>query len=210
MRLANRIVKGIEKFFPNLRVFYWDFGNLTTLTADDLKPFPELQALHVQYNKLVSLDGDLFKYTPKLRWIDFDKNLLENVGIGLLDGLNNLTSAWFINNPCIDMEAETPAAIQELKLKLQNQCPPLEISTTTSSTSTSLASTTTISATTESGQCSIECVELIENLQEENKRQDDKISAQADMMLRQNEKIAAQGDAIQELKKQMRELWARP
>lgn len=36
------------------------------------------------------------------------------------------------------------------------------------------------------------------------------IKRQNDRFTRQDEKIAAQGDAIKEIEKQMREMWARP
>lgn len=195
----NRIPKGIEKIFPNLLVFAWEAGNLTTLTADDLEAFPELQFLYVDINKLVSLNDDLFKHTPKLRYIEFSTNLLERVGLGLLDRLSNLTHASFNDNSCINFNGTSPAAIQELKFKLQNQCSPLATLKTTSSTSPSLAKTTTITTSTESEHYSIECIELIETLVGEIKTQGEKIA-------RQDKKIAAQSDTIKELERQIREL----
>lgn len=116
----DRISKGIEKFLPNLLGFLWYDGNLATLTADDLMPFPELQMFGIYGNKLVSLDADVFKHTPKLELLYVTFNLLEHVGFGLLDGLNYLSHAYFQGNPCITFGAETPEAIQELKIKLQN------------------------------------------------------------------------------------------
>lgn len=191
----NRIPKGIEEFFPNLIIFGWTLGDLTTLTADDLKPFPELQLFYAQGNKLVSLDGDLFKYTPKLILISFGSNLLEHVGLGLLDGLNKLTLAYFSGNPCINVKARTPGAIQELKLKLQNQCPPLSTSpTTTLSISTSLAK---------------KCPELIETLEKEIKRQSDENRRYREENARQGEMITVQSNAIRALEKQIKELKAR-
>lgn len=138
----NRIPKGLGNFFPNLILFLWNYGSLTTLAADDLKPFPELQVFYAKNNKLVSIDGDLFMHSPNLILVDLQSNLLDHVGFGLLDGLNNLTSANFENNSCISVNAETPATIQELKLQLQNQCPALATTTTSSSHSISLAPTT--------------------------------------------------------------------
>lgn len=153
----NRIPKGIEKFFPNLIAFVWYDGNLTTLIADDLKPFPKLQLFSALINKLVSVDGYLFKHTPTLKVIYLNVNLLENVGFGLLDGLNNLTNAYFQNNSCIHWIANSPATIQELNLKLRNQCPPLASMTTSPTTSsTSLAPSTTLASTTTIGT-STEC-----------------------------------------------------
>lgn len=191
-----RLPKGFEKIFVNMIVYAWGYGALTTLTADDLKPYPQLQRLDAYDNKLTSLDGDLFKYTPKLVYLHFRGNPLLHVGIGLLDGLHSLKRAYFELNDCINMGAETPTQIRQLKLKLWNQCPPLKI---------------------ESGECSIKCMERIETLEEENKRQSEEIvkhreenARQADEISKQSDKIAANSDAIQELEKQMRELSTRP
>lgn len=138
----NRIPKGIEFFLPNLVFFAWVQGNLTSLKADDLEPFPNMQRLDVTSNKLASLDGDLFKHTLKLRDVYFNENLLEHIGFGLLDGLDSLNSVEFKQNPCIDTYAKMSAAIEQLKLKLPNQCPPL-IAKTKIITSPMSRSTTT-------------------------------------------------------------------
>lgn len=209
----KRILKGMDKFFPKLIALAWQGGSLTTLTAEDLEQFPNLQQFNAYNNKLVSLDGGLFKHTPKLRRINFRSNLLEHVGIGLLDNLTHLTVSDFENNPCIDIDAYTQKAIQELKLILQNQCPPLETtttSTTTSSTSTTFIPTIEISTSSDSRQCSIECVELIETLKKEVKIQSEKNEKTSEEIARQDVKITAQADSIKELEKQMREIRARP
>lgn len=205
------IPKGLERFFPALLAFGWERGRLSATAAEDLEPFPALQVFDVFYNSLTSLDGDLFRHTPNLGLVTFSLNLLEEVGIGLLDGLHNLTMAAFDGNPCIDMFAETPEAIQELKRRLEYQCSPL---TTTTST------TTDISTTIESEQCPMGCVDLIDNLDRENARQDEKIVRQSEEIViinyinevqsneilrlsaentEQNRQIAAQAGEISEL-----------
>lgn len=142
----TRIPEGIGNYFPNLLGFQWVNANFPTLIADDLKLFPHLQVLAFFHNKIVSLDSDLFKYTPKLRFFNFGSNLLENVGCKILDGLNDLTNAYFDGNPGvpgINVRATTPEAIQELRLNLQSQC-----ATTSSSTSTTLTPITSTTLTT--------------------------------------------------------------
>lgn len=148
----DRIPRGLNQFFPNLLVFVWQFGNLTTLEADDLEPFPVLREIWLPNNKLFALDGDLFKHTPQLGFIYFDYNRITHVGFGLLDGLNSLIYAYFQGNPCINAFADDSEQIPELKLKLQNQCQPLETTTaptTTLSFSTTLVPTTEISTASE-------------------------------------------------------------
>lgn len=116
------IPRGIEDFFPFLMVFAWSTGHLTTLTADDLKPFSFLLELSFFNNKIISLDGDLFTRSTYVEFLNFGKNQIKDVGYGFLDGLNMLTYASFKDNDCIDMAALEPAAITELRMKLQNQC----------------------------------------------------------------------------------------
>lgn len=160
----NRIPKEINKFFPNLIALAWTFGNLTALTAEDLEPFPELQVLYAGGNKLVSLEGDLFKHTPKLEFIYFELSWIAHVGFGLLDSLSNLKYAHFGNNRCIDAFAEHSAQIQELKIKLQNQCPPLDAATFSTATSRNLSTNvlTTSISTTSSLAATSEIVSTIE------------------------------------------------
>lgn len=64
----------------------------------------------------------------------FNEKNLEHVSFGMLDSLNNLKKACFEEKPWINFNAGTPAEVKELKLKLQNQCPSLTTTTTTSST----------------------------------------------------------------------------
>lgn len=147
----SRIPKGIEKFFPKIASFNCHNGSLTSVTSEDIRVFPQLQLLSIHYNKLTSLDGDFFKYNPMISWIYFKSNQLRNIGYGLLDGLSNLTSANFGLNPCITFQATTPTEIQELKIKLRDQCPALM--------------TTTVSSPTSSSDCADE----LKQLREENR-----------------------------------------
>lgn len=149
--------KGIEKFFPNILAIEWYAGNLVSITAEDLKPFPELKALGLANNWITSLDGDLFKYTPSLRYISFYNNQVTTVGLGLLSGLRDLTSAYFVNNRCIDAIARTSTEVKDVVQKLEAQCAPL---TTPAPPTTPVPIKTTtgspITPTTEH-YCSIRC-----------------------------------------------------
>lgn len=118
----NRFLLGIDKFFTNLHGFGWIYGKLETISSNDLKAFPDLEMVSFGYNQLTSLDGNLFEHTPNITWAEFHGNQLENVGFGLFDKLNNFTTAYFKPNSCINVNANTPSAIQELKVLLQNQC----------------------------------------------------------------------------------------
>lgn len=180
----QRIPARIEMFLPNLKVLLWDYGNLTSITSDELRPFPELKLLSLFKNKIVSLDSDLFQYTPKLFEIDFAWNLLANVEFDLLANLNELTYAYFYNNPCIDVIAQGPEAILELKKKLMMQCPPLA----TTITSTTMSPTTL-------GFCDVRCT-----MNEEV----DKLKETLDEQSKKNE------ERFLELEKQMRKIHGQP
>lgn len=192
MRRRTLLPQGFETFFPDLVAFDWSsWGNLTSITKNDLMPFPNLQYLNLARNALSSLDGDLFAGTPMLRYIDLSNNLLQNVGYGLLDNLNRLTSAYFDGNPCIKLEKymASAAGIQALRVDLRDLCPPLGLPSTnpppsstiidTTPTKSSTHSTTTpatLSTTIGYGHCSIGCVELIETLRKEVSSQKGEIS----------------------------------
>lgn len=115
----------IEQFFPNLVAISWFNGNLTTITADDLKPFPKLIRIYLSFNMIETLDGDLFQYTPKMQRIHLNGNLIDNVGVDLLTELTELARIDLRMNPCININADTPDTIEDLKQQLLVACPPL-------------------------------------------------------------------------------------
>lgn len=101
-------------------------SQFTTISAGDIAPWPNLAVLIVNDNAIAQLDGDLFQQSPRLAFIDFQGNLIENVGANLLSNLNELTFVSFINNPCINEFATTPYQIESLRVQLLTQCPPLD------------------------------------------------------------------------------------
>lgn len=88
------------------------------------------------------------------------------------------------------------SAVEELFSYFICNCPLVATTTETSTT------------TTQSAQCSIACVELIEALKEENGKQNKEIARQAEEIARQSElnwkqqdEIVHQGNAIKELER---------
>lgn len=124
-RTCNRIPQNIEKHFPNLLGIAWDHGNLTSISAEDLKPFPYLRMISIGKNNVVKLDGNLFKYSPKIRYIRFHTNFFEHIGQDLLTDLTDLQWVDFGKNPCIDLSASTTVQFEELNTQLPIKCPPL-------------------------------------------------------------------------------------
>lgn len=158
----TKVPERIVVFFKNLLGLSITSCKLLSISNEDLKPFPKLQLLFLEQNKITNLDGNLLVNTPKLRQIAFGWNNLENVGAELFDSVKDLESAWFFENPCIDMYATRPIDMQILKESLLTNCPPLQKKTATLSTTTTLPG---------SGECSIECLTKIENLDADFKQE---------------------------------------
>ena len=118
----DRLPSNIGDFFPNLLALDWVFGNLTRVSADDLRSLSNLTILSLYGNRLTSLDSNLLQNTPLLQFVDFGRNLIEEVGEGIFNNLNNLRWALFQRNPCIDFIAATPEAIEELTRLFGTQC----------------------------------------------------------------------------------------
>lgn len=124
-RTLITIPQGIAEFFSNLEALEWINGDIKTIDSSIFEPFTNLLHINLATNNIVELDGDLFQHSSRLRVIYFYNNQIYHVGLGLLTGLTDLTSANFRSNPCIDLWATTPEEMRELKNQLPIRCPPL-------------------------------------------------------------------------------------
>lgn len=123
--IFDKIPRNIANFFPSIRVMRWSVGNLTAVSAEDLKPFTELTVLTLTAQKIKSLDGNMFQYHPNIQWLVITNNLITNVGKDLITNLKSLQVFYFTKNTCMDMTASTPETFAEMKRLLPIQCPPL-------------------------------------------------------------------------------------
>ena len=121
--LMKQIPKNIENFFPNLFVLSCKSGELTSVSAEQLKPFPNLKLFIVKNNKITTLDGDLFKYTPNIIGFWISENQISSVGQNLLSGLTQLARVYFQNNACINDYGQGRIGMDNLKNELLNRCP---------------------------------------------------------------------------------------
>lgn len=117
-----KMFKGIEKFFPNLVVIFWQNGKIEEISAEDFEPFTNLVQLSFSENNLYSLDGNLFLHTRQLKWISFGHNKLNDVGNKILDGLESLMYANFRDNTCVDFIAQNKSQIEKLSALLRTDC----------------------------------------------------------------------------------------
>lgn len=171
------IPKDIGSFFPNIRVIQWINSNLWEISSADLWQFPNLMVLDLQKNKIVSLESSLFAFTPKILTMSFDSNLLYHVGEDLLTSLKFLKSVYIRNNPCINYYAVSGSEIEYLIKNLHIRCPPLPPQASTTTTTRLPATTTVLLSTTQTpNQCSAECLERIECLENKVAKHDQVIA----------------------------------
>lgn len=152
--IFTTMFRGINNFFPNLFVIFWQNGKLEKLSAEDFEPFPNLHLLSFSENNLQALDGNLFMHTRHLKWISFGYNKLNNVGSGILNGLESLTYANFRDNTCVDFIAQNKSQVEKLSALLRADCQgtyPIEPPTTT-----------TLSPEIKPDKCPATCIDRME------------------------------------------------
>lgn len=118
----------LSSYFPNLRGIAWAGSKLDSIKATDLQPFPNLVNLNIGRNYLRQVDGDLLKFTPKLKVLLMSDNYIRKVGVGLFQGITQLTTFDFSLNPCIGNGEMIPAisknyTIANLQADLERLCP---------------------------------------------------------------------------------------
>lgn len=59
-RNFTTIPTDIGNFFPNLEIFEWYEGNISSVDSSTFEPWPNLLVINLNGNKLVTLDGNLF------------------------------------------------------------------------------------------------------------------------------------------------------
>jgi hypothetical protein len=114
--------RGLEKFFPNIKVIYINNCQLKTITKQNLEPFSQLTKLYLQFNEIEELEDDLFAANEKLLYINLHSNKIKFIGDPTFEPLKHLNTLYLHNNPCINKDAENDAneaqeVINETKIK---------------------------------------------------------------------------------------------
>lgn len=122
----TQIVKFIPKFdvllARRLEGLQIQHSQLKSIEKADLQQFPSLRLLWLRQNDLEHLSSDLFKFNKNLESIDFAFNKLRFVGANLLQPLQHLRDASFVEAGCIDLFAFRPVGLATLESKLIAKC----------------------------------------------------------------------------------------
>lgn len=114
----------LDNVFPDLVSILWTFGNLKSISAEDLKPFPRLVVLILNDNQITSLEADLFVHTRKLILVELRDNKIKHIGPDVFTGLDKLTKVDLLRNKCIDIEAVQDDELTRLRDDLKTSCKP--------------------------------------------------------------------------------------
>jgi len=125
-RTCHYFPKGIENVFGNLLIIEISNSNLKQITKSDLQPFTELIELDLKSNDLEVIEKDLFMYNKKLNEVWFDHNKLKHIDNMAFES-TQLKFAFFENNPCISMDADTEKQITTLKREIAQSCQNVEL-----------------------------------------------------------------------------------
>lgn len=123
----DRLPTGIAKFFPDLKMFSWNYARLKYLSQKDLKPFTNLVQVSFSSNMIKQLDGNVFKFNKKLQRIDLSFNAIQIIGNNFFDGLTELKSISFYGNLCNYNTVYYSMDIEQNKADLLWYCSPANV-----------------------------------------------------------------------------------
>jgi Leucine-rich repeat (LRR) protein len=119
---ADYFPRGLEKFFPNIEVIYFNFCKLKVIKKQDLKVFPQLKEIYLQFNEIEKLNDDLFAANEKLLYVNLHSNKIDFIGTEIFEPLKQLKTLYLNRNQCIDKDAvndvnKVKELINEAKVK---------------------------------------------------------------------------------------------
>ena len=121
------IPQGISKpeNFPNLKNLVISSCEIKTLSSKDIEGLKDLTNFELQRTNVKHVPGDFFNSNVKVQRIIFENNQIESFGKGFLDGLDLKTVT--IVEKCINANFAN-TEIEEIKRRLEENCPEVESS----------------------------------------------------------------------------------
>ena len=116
------IPQGLGEFFSDLEGLAIDSSHTKEIAKSDLAQFPKLKQLYLSLSDVQSFPADLFEANPEILYIYVVNNKLTHVGRGILTPLKKLRSAYFVGNPCINMEVTVQSQMSTLVTALERDC----------------------------------------------------------------------------------------
>jgi uncharacterized coiled-coil protein SlyX len=118
------IPENIEKRFTNfIGIGFWSCP-IGSLTGSELKTYPNLEYFFMAHSPVDKIPGNFFENNRKLKLIGFWDCKVTKVGSNLLAGLQNLQTAYFDKNNCINAQVkDNRAEVLKLISKVQQLCP---------------------------------------------------------------------------------------
>ena len=185
------VPSNIDAFFPNIESVLFYQTQLTSISTNDLNQFPNVKSLYMDSNNLSILEDDLFNETPNLRVVNFGSNPLQHISQNLIDGLDHLEQALFLNAGCLSFEAWTTDQLEELRRIFVTNCP------------FNPPTTTDLIPTTTENQCSNPCIDLID---ENVERLSIEVTELRDSIAQLQAREETANERFAEIERQLREL----
>ena len=101
-KIIEYFPKGLEYFFPNIKVLSIMSCGLKEIHQSDLEMFPELRWASFYDNNIQVLEKGLFSKNPKLGYIFFNRNKIIFIHDEVFKNLPKLTHIGLGNNECIN------------------------------------------------------------------------------------------------------------
>jgi hypothetical protein len=117
------VPKNFHEYFPNFIAISMSTCGFTRLEGDELNQYRNLQVFYLTSSELERIPGNLFLFNPSMKLVMLRNNKIKHVGANLLEPIQgNLIELWFLNNVCINQDANTAATISSLIMNLRIYC----------------------------------------------------------------------------------------
>jgi hypothetical protein len=119
----KHFARGFTLFFKNIVALHAGMNKLEYLTREDMSEYKMLKYLYLYHNELQFLTSDVLEDNKDLVYVSFHSNKLSRIGSKLLNPLNELRTAYFNNNICIDAQAVVSEQdVAEIRLEIATRC----------------------------------------------------------------------------------------